>query len=729
MNRRRFLRNGSLVLGGAGVAGSTWSLGSESASKQAGRTGFRYPPARKEPVRKSIGGVEWTDDYAWLQQETPEALAWQSAQHEFAGSLLRDGPEFDHVRRRLDSTGGRSSRMVAPVRNRGGRWFVHRRESDADRLLVSDTMNGQDRVLLGPERLRELLVVDDAPRIAGFEPSPDGTVLGFAIDGGTVRHGDWRFLEVDSGRLLELGYSGDFMFERPEWFADSSGFFQPTRTSDGLHAFRPRIVDPARAGLAGQAKPITLAAADLDIGFNKLGQLSPDGRYLLVSSFTPTPRKPYWLVDTRTGGKRAFLPDDHDAVVFGAWGDDRHFVALDFRQAERGRIVEIPVDTSADASTWRQLVAESDLVLRAVTVCSGRLFVCALEDASQVYELYSRHGRKLARVPSAPFAASVTSFAWRHLLPNDAFVFEQETFDTASASYVYDESTETVTVVGPAPRKLPGIAVERHFAEAADGVRIPYFVARSASAAATGPAPALVYAYGGGNIAWLPTFLWQYQPFIEAGGVYVHPILRGGGEYGDDWAARGNREHKQRCFDDLYAVAEHAIESGVTTPAQLALSGESNGGMTAGAALTQRPELWAAVIPRFPVLDGLEPFPFTHDPGPNAAYVPVLHGDANDPEFAKIIAAYSPYQNIRDGERYPAVLLMLGLMDPLCLPANGRRMIARLQAANASTKPVIARFYDDTGHDFAADEALAKAQIAEYLAFAMRHTGLEVAPG
>ena len=220
---------------------------------------------------------------------------------------------------------------------------------------------------------------------------------------------------------------------------------------------------------------MTLSAGDLNIGFNKLGQLSPDGRHLLVSSFTPTPRKPYWLVDTHTGRKRTFLPNGYEAVCFGAWGDDRHFIALDFLQAERGKIVEIPIETSTDASTWRELVAESELVYWAVTVCKGRLFVCALEDASQVHELYSRNGRRIARVPSAPYASSMTSFAWRHILSNDALVFQQETFDTASASYVYDESAGRLTVVGLAPRKLPGIAVERHFAKADDGVDIPFF--------------------------------------------------------------------------------------------------------------------------------------------------------------------------------------------------------------------------------------------------------------
>nr|WP_240946172.1 prolyl oligopeptidase family serine peptidase [Pseudomaricurvus alkylphenolicus] len=276
---------------------------------------------------------------------------------------------------------------------------------------------------------------------------------------------------------------------------------------------------------------------------------------------------------------------------------------------------------------------------------------------------------------------------------------------------------------------MSDISIEQLFAKADDDVDIPYFVVRKKSAHSGSPAPALTHVYGGGNIAWLPTFLWQYQPFIEAGGVYIHPVLRGGGEYGNLWAAQGNRENKQRCFEDLYVMAEHAIKTGITTPQQLALSGESNGGMTSSAAMTQRPDLWAAVVPRFPVLDALEPFPFGLDVGAFAAFVPALYGDANEAEFAEIIASYSPYQNVKDGIQYPAIFLMLGLQDPLCMPSNGRRIVAKLQAAGssvASDKPAIARFYDNTGHDFSDDESLAKQQIAEYLAFVMKNTQLEI---
>ena len=318
----------------------------------------------------------------------------------------------------------------------------------------------------------------------------------------------------------------------------------------------------------------------------------------------------------------------------------------------------------------------------------------------------------------------MTSFIWRSSLRNDALIFECETFDTSLAAYVYDPEKKSVSLAGPEPRKLPGLEVRQDFAMADDGARIPYFVVRREGETQAGPRPTLVNAYGGGGIAWLPTFLWQYEPFIAAGGTYVQPILRGGGEYGDGWSEQGNREHKQRCFNDLYAVAEHLIASGFTSKAQLALTGESNGGMTASAALTQRPELWAAAVPRFPVLDGLEPFPFGTNPGAIAAYVPTLYGDAKDPKFAEIIAKYSPYQNIKEGTHYPAVLIMIGLLDPLCLACNGRRMLAKLQAANASVSPIIARFYERTGHDFASDEALAKEQVAELLAFIMKATGL-----
>ncbi len=469
---------------------------------------------------------------------------------------------------------------------------------------------------------------------------------------------------------------------------------------------------------------VTLSPSELDVNFNKMGQVSPDGSRLLVSSFLPSPRLPSALVDTHTGERRAFLPDSHEAFCFGAWADDRHFIALSFQDNERGRIVEIPIVTSTDMSTWREIVPARDLVLRAVAVTHGQLFICALEDASQVYELWSRDGQKIARAPSAPYAASLTAFIWRHILPNDAYIFEFETFDKSLASYVYDPDSDSVSVVGPRPRTLDGLEVEQRFATASDGVRIPYFVVSHAGGSQAGPRPALAFAYGGGNVAWLPSFLRRYAPFIEAGGVFIQPILRGGGEYGDSWSAQGNREHKQRCFDDLYAVAEDSIASGLTSAGQLALSGESNGGMTTAAALTQRPDLWAAAIPRFPVLDGLEPFPFGSNPGAIAAYVPVLYGDANEPEFANIIARYSPYQNVEDGTPYPAVLIMLGLQDPLCLPSNGRRMVARLQAANASNRPIIARFYDNTGHDFSADPDLARQQVAEYLAFVMKHTGL-----
>ena len=349
-----------------------------------------------------MGGVRWIDNYDWLQTETEEVLAWQQAQHEAAGAYLREGPEFQYALERIDTSASKTGRFLSTVRNLGGRWFSLLRSNDGDRLFLSRVKNKLDEAIIEPELLKGLDDSDGSVRLVAFEPSPDGRVLGFALDSGATRTGTWRFLDVETRRLLEISYSCDLFFERPEWFKDSKGFYRPGRDASGLHRFEPMALDDQDPGLAGNACSVTLTSDELDINFNKMGQLSPEGGYLLISSFTPSPQRPLWLVDTRTGKKQAFLPEEHEAFCFGVWSDEAHFIALSFQDAEHGRMVEIPTETSRDTSTWKQLVPESHLVLRAVAMIGGHLFVCALEDASQVYELYSRSGEKIARVRPCP---------------------------------------------------------------------------------------------------------------------------------------------------------------------------------------------------------------------------------------------------------------------------------------------------------------------------------------
>ncbi len=247
MKRRHFLRNSSMLLAGA-------SLSSIALRGMAGQGAhFDYPPTRIEPVEKSIGGVTWTDNYAWLRRETEEVIAWQQAQHDFAGELLREGPEYDYVYRHLDPAGGDSGRTMAPVRNRGGKWFVLEKHESGHRLSVSESPDGDARRLLDPKRLQSWLGEAASAHISGFEPSPNGQILGFAIDAGTGREGTWYFVDVECEVLLNQSYTGDLMFERPEWFSDSSGFYRPAAEprTGGISSNRTLSTAPPPAKPAG----------------------------------------------------------------------------------------------------------------------------------------------------------------------------------------------------------------------------------------------------------------------------------------------------------------------------------------------------------------------------------------------------------------------------------------------------------------------------------------------
>ena len=229
------------------------------------------------------------------------------------------------------------------------------------------------------------------------------------------------------------------------------------------------------------------------------------------------------------------------------------------------------------------------------------------------------------------------------------------------------------------------------------------------------PAPTLLHGYGGWNIAYgLPSYLGVLAPFVEAGGTLVLPHLRGGGEYGERHWHEARLEHKQRTFDDLYSVAEAVVARQISARDRLALVGASNGGLLAGAALTQRPDLFRVVVPLVPLLDMLE---YGRDPYP-AEYA-VEYGDPRDSAFAPVLRAYSPYHNVRDGVRYPATLVVCGDADIRCPPWHGRKLVARLQQASIGERPIMLRVVEDAGHLTAVTRSA-----HEWLGFVMAELGM-----
>jgi prolyl oligopeptidase len=329
-------------------------------------------------------------------------------------------------------------------------------------------------------------------------------------------------------------------------------------------------------------------------------------------------------------------------------------------------------------------------------------------------------GDYLDQAPLPPYGSSPLVYMFREFAPSDACLFKHETFTQKLTLYQLDLITGDLAVIGEPGEKLNGIAVSQRFATSKDNTKVPYFVVHREDLDHNEPNPTLITAYGGFNQAWLPNYLAHLVPFIDAGGIFVLGCLRGGGEYGKEWHEAGRLKNKQNTFDDLYAVAEDLIDTGMTAPSQLAFHGMSNGGLLAGAAIVQRPDLWKAVAAGVPMFDMMTPAP---DPAIQA-YTEAEYGNPNNPTDAEVIFRYSPYHNIRDGLAYPAVLQYFGEKDESSAPFHGRKFTARLTEANAGDNPILLRVWSDTGHAGLGPTGVM--QIAEWLSFVMSQLGLDI---
>ncbi|MCP2166632.1 prolyl oligopeptidase family serine peptidase [Goodfellowiella coeruleoviolacea] len=678
-------------------------------------------PTPRQPVTRAVGGITFTDPYDWLRSDTEESLRWQERQTAATTTALEDLPVAELAEAikpalRDFIAGALGGRVLV-----GGRWFWLGQDDagTGQAIRVSDDRDDPGRVVIDAARLTAQRGDGRPSTLVYLQPSPDGRLVAFSESVGGAPFGVYRVVEVDSGHLLDVSVptlQGNAAL--PAWLPDGSGFYLHGRAADGGHQL---LFAPVAPGTP-ERPPVSFALADVPATVTGLvPQVSPDGRHVLVVT-SPHQHVATMIGDERTGRWRPFTPEGFDAELHGDWLDDDTYVAI-ATDTPRGRLVAIPVATSTDPATWRELVPTGDLVLRGVQVVRGRLVVSALRDVSLDIRVHQPDGTLVGRAPLPPASASLGLVGPGRLRPpSAAFLFSASTFTTAYTTCELDVDNAALEVV-EAGADLPGIVVEQSFATSADGTRVPYFVVARADLDRTVPQPTLVNAYGGFNLPWVPAFLAENAPFVQAGGVFVQASLRGGSEYGRDWYEAGRGRAKQHTFDDLRAVAEDLIARGIATPDRLAFHGASNGGLVAGVAITQQPDLWRAVVAQVPVLDVLEPV--TDGPGAEIirSFYEQEYGSPDNPEDAAAIHAYSPCHNVRDGVSYPAVFQIFGATDISCPVRHGRRFTAALQHATTSGHPVLLRVWDDVGHGSLDPEVSARQQ-AEWLAFVMRELGM-----
>ncbi|MGB2956384.1 MAG: prolyl oligopeptidase family serine peptidase [Anaerolineales bacterium] len=682
---------------------------------------LNYPETPRKPVTKTIGGITFEDPYAWLQEETPEVLEWQSKQNLLAKDLVRSWVGYEQLHAAIAKEGGfhLDELLKGVPRLVGGKWFQITTTSDGagSAVCVSDSYKEPGRVIVDTLTLAENRKDDRPVMLYYYEPSPDGSQVALMVASGGDEVGSIHVVDTESGEMLPIDVpfpvnNGPIW----DWVQDASGILAGGRAKDGRHLIR--FIPVAKE---------THPHSDIVFGFDQVHssipiltpQISPGGRWAVAVS-GPHEHTAFMIGNLNSGDWRPFLPADFKGECHGEWADDEHFIAIETGTAPRGRVVSIPVSTSTDLTTWQELVPTSEAVLRSLTVLQGNILLADLLDVSMRLRRLALDGTFKDEIPLPPFGSSPLVFIFREFPRSDACLFQHGTFTQQTLTYHLDLDTGELEVVGEPTDRLEGIEVSQCFATSKDGTRVPYFIVHHVDVDISSPQPTLLTGYGGFNQAWMPTYLAHLLHFVRAGGVFAHACLRGGGEYGKEWHEAGRLHNKQNTFDDLYAVAEDLIAAGTTVPNRLALEGASNGGLLAGVAIVQRPDLWKAVVPTVPILDMMTPA----SEADVRAYTEADYGNPNDPDDAAVMYSYSPYHNIRDGVAYPGVFQVFGEKDTGCPPFQGRKFTARLQEANTGDNPILMRVWSDAGHGTYG--AIGAQQNAEWLSFVMRELGMNI---
>jgi prolyl oligopeptidase len=674
---------------------------------------MNYPPARIEDSWDELAGVRTPDPYRWLEDsESAEVQAFQRAQNELASSYVRSWPGFVRLR---ELVAERSTPRFGTVPRRAGeKWFrsVHLDDASQAAAMVADAPFGTGRVLYDPRREG-----DRPPYLSWLAPSPDGTLLALGLCSDGSEQNTIRLLDVATGeqrpapaeRLMD-NWSGGVT-----WLPDGSGFYCTAIDGDAIDlAQRILFFDVTRAQSAEVVVPWS-ERADY-----RMVQMSTDGHRLVAYEglTAPRPVAVAELDDPATPDWQPFVTTP-DAVVHGHLTGEVYYAVTDL-DAPRGRLVAIPL-AHPDPADWVTLLPESEAVLVTVTAVGHELYVNELVDTYARVRVVDRSGAVRQEMP-LPGRGVVAEqpFPYMNLVPagDDAtFVFAFSSLTASWGVYQHAPGAETLVELEPPQVRIDAV-VEDHWATSEDGTRVPYHVVRPASVTS---GPTLVYAYGGFNFPWVPQFPGPQAAFVAAGGIFVHAHLRGGGELGRAWWEGGRLRNKQNCYHDLYAVAEDLAAKGIAGSSELAVTGGSNGGLLCGVALTQRPELWRAVVPRVPFLDVVGACRENY----GRMSVSNEFGDVDDPDEVRRLLRFSPYQ-CAVAQAYPSVFLDAGDTDPRCPPWHARKLGARLQAAQQGDAPVLVRVWENVGHGWATDFDVAVDQSTEWLAFVCRELGVQV---
>jgi prolyl oligopeptidase len=655
---------------------------------------LNYPITRTVDQQDNYHGTTIADPYRWLEDaNSDETHAWVEAQNKLTQGYLSQIPGRDAIKSRLTKLWN-FERFSVPFKE-GGRYFYSRNDGLQNQsvLYTMKTLADVPRMLLDPNTL----AVDGTVALAGLAVSPNGRYLAYST---AASGSDWNEIKV---RDIDSGKDTDDIikwvkFSSTAWLHDGSGFFysrydepkEATKLAD-VNYFQKLYFH--KVGTPQSADTLVYDRPDhKDWGFG--AEVSEDGKYLVITASQGTENKNrvYYKELSRKDAKVVPLLEDFDAAYNFIGNDGSVFWFRTERNAPRGRIVSI--DTrKPGVLNWKQIVPESGNTMVSASIVNNQLLVDYLSDAHSLVKVFDLKGKPLHDI-ELPGIGSAGGFSGKRA-DTETF-YSYTSFTTPSTIYRYDLKANKSSVYRqPKVDFDPAVFETRQeFFTSRDGTKVPMFIVAKKGLKLDGGNPTYLYGYGGFNISLTPSFSVANLAWLEMGGVYVMANLRGGGEYGESWHAAGTKLQKQNVFDDFIGAAEWLIEHKVTSPAKLSIGGGSNGGLLVGAAMTQRPELFAAAIPQVGVMDMLRFHKFTIGWAWTSDY-----GSSDNADEFKALVKYSPLHNLKKGTCYPATMITTADHDDRVVPAHSFKFAATAQADQApGGAPILIRIDSKAGH-------------------------------
>jgi prolyl oligopeptidase len=661
------------------------------------------PVAEKRPVVDVYNGVSVTDDYRWLEQgDDAKVKAWSDAQNVHARRFLDRAPKREAIKGRLKALMGFQSPDWFSVRSRGGRLFAMKDMPPKQQpfiVVMKDAMSPEsEKVVLDPS------VVDPTggTSMDWYQPSLEGKLVAVSLATGGSESGTLHVYDVDGGKEHAIDsiprVNGGTAGGSVTWLKDATGFYYTRYPAPGERAaedlgfyqqvwFHKLGTDP-KTDIPSLQKDLP-RIAEIQL------QTSDDGRFVLAAVANGDGGDfDQWILevskDPKTDGTRwrkfASLADQ---VVQVRFAPDGELWLRSKKDAPKGKLMKLATSATLDKAVV--VVPESEVVLDAFTVTKTRLYTADLVGGPYQIRVFDRSGKPRPNIAIDP----ITS-VWQIVrTEGDDVLVRTENYVRPGTWSVYRAAEAKLTktpLEKKAAASFDDVEVVRETCTSKDGTKIPLSLVRRKGTRLDGSNKLLLTGYGGYGVSESPWFDVRTRLWLEQGGVYADANLRGGGELGEAWHKGGSLLQKQHVFDDFIACARHVVEAGYTRPERLVAAGASNGGLLMGAAITQAPELFRAVVSQVGIYDMLRV-----ETTPNGAFNVPEFGTVKDKALFDAMYAYSPYHRVKDGAAYPAVLFMTGANDPRVDPYNSRKMVARMQAASPRGA-VLLRTSGTSGH-------------------------------